>query len=112
MAIPKTTTVRSKSEFPRNPVSKDSEVYHLPYQPRSRYRKLRIAWSAVCGVVCLLLIVLWVRSYWWADFVNIDAPSPWAVQLLSVRGHTTTSIFEPEQSWNWIKINSGLIQAS
>ena len=28
-----------------------------------KYRKLRIAWSAVCGVLCLLLIVLWVRSY-------------------------------------------------
>jgi hypothetical protein len=28
-----------------------------------RFRKLRIAWSVGCGVVCLLLIVLWVRSY-------------------------------------------------
>jgi hypothetical protein len=28
-----------------------------------RFRKLRIAWSAGCGVVCLLLIALWVRSY-------------------------------------------------
>jgi hypothetical protein len=27
-------------------------------------RYLRIAFSAMCGVVCLLLIVLWVRSYW------------------------------------------------
>jgi hypothetical protein len=25
-------------------------------------RKLRIAFSVVCGIVCLLLIVLWVRS--------------------------------------------------
>jgi hypothetical protein len=32
-----------------------------------RFRKLRIAFSAVCGVVCLLLIVLWVRSYYVAD---------------------------------------------
>jgi hypothetical protein len=28
-----------------------------------RYRKLRIAWSVVWGVACVLLIVLWVRSY-------------------------------------------------
>jgi hypothetical protein len=34
-----------------------------------RFRKLRIAWSAMCGVMCLLLIVLWVRSYWWCDAV-------------------------------------------
>ena len=28
-----------------------------------KYCKLRIAFSAVCGIICLLLIVLWVRSY-------------------------------------------------
>jgi hypothetical protein len=28
-----------------------------------KYRKLRIAWLVGCGVLCLLLIVLWVRSY-------------------------------------------------
>ena len=26
-------------------------------------RLLRIAFSAVCGIVCLLLIVLWVRGF-------------------------------------------------
>ena len=31
-----------------------------------RFRKLRIAWSVVCGIACVLLIVLWVRSYWWS----------------------------------------------
>jgi hypothetical protein len=29
-----------------------------------KYRKLRIAWSVTCGILCLLLIALWVRSYW------------------------------------------------
>jgi hypothetical protein len=28
-----------------------------------RYRKLRIAWSVGWGIACVLLIVLWVRSY-------------------------------------------------
>ena len=28
-----------------------------------KYRKLRIAWSAVCGILCLLLEVYWERSY-------------------------------------------------
>jgi hypothetical protein len=28
-----------------------------------RFRKLRIAWSVGCGIACVLLIVLWVRSY-------------------------------------------------
>jgi hypothetical protein len=28
---------------------------------------LRIPFSLTCGIVCLLLILLWVRSYWWQD---------------------------------------------
>src|SRR5688572_727347 len=32
-----------------------------------KYRKLRIAWTVGCGALCLLLIVLWVRSYYAAD---------------------------------------------
>lgn len=34
-----------------------------------RYRKLRIAWSVGCGLICLLLIVFWVRSYWQSDYL-------------------------------------------
>jgi hypothetical protein len=30
-----------------------------------KYRKLRIAWSLGCGILCLLLIGLWALSYWW-----------------------------------------------
>jgi hypothetical protein len=36
---------------------------------RMRFRKLRIAWSVAWGVVAVLLVVLWVRSYWWIDDV-------------------------------------------
>jgi hypothetical protein len=32
-----------------------------------KYRKLRIAFSVTCVIACVLLIVLWVRSYWMAD---------------------------------------------
>src|SRR4029079_2851520 len=35
-----------------------------------KYGKLRIAWSVLCGILCLLLIALWVRSYWWWDGVS------------------------------------------
>jgi hypothetical protein len=35
-----------------------------------RYRKLRIAWSVGWGTACVLLIVLWVRSYWWAEIFS------------------------------------------
>jgi hypothetical protein len=36
-----------------------------------RFRKLRIAWSVGCGIACVLLIVLWVRSYWRLDAVDV-----------------------------------------
>jgi hypothetical protein len=31
------------------------------------HRKLRIAWSVGWGLLAVLLVVLWVRSYWWVD---------------------------------------------
>jgi hypothetical protein len=35
-----------------------------------RFHKLRIAWSVVCGIACVLLVVLWVRSYSFVDSVT------------------------------------------
>jgi hypothetical protein len=35
-------------------------------------RYLRIAFSATCLIACVLLIVLWVRSYWWTYGVNAN----------------------------------------
>jgi hypothetical protein len=32
-----------------------------------KYHKLRIVWSVVWGVVAVLVVGLWVRSYWWLD---------------------------------------------
>src|SRR5689334_19264816 len=39
-------------------------------KPLLRFRKLRIAWSVFWGLACVLLIVLWVRSYWCSDVFN------------------------------------------
>src|SRR4051812_42910834 len=33
-------------------------------------RYVRIALSVTCGIACVLLIVLWVRSYWRVDQLN------------------------------------------
>jgi hypothetical protein len=35
-----------------------------------RFRKLRIAFSVTCAIACVLLIALWVRSYWTVDSVD------------------------------------------
>jgi hypothetical protein len=45
-------------------------------------RNLRIAFSAICGIACVLLIVLWVRSYWVWDLINTTGYS-----VSSFRGH-------------------------
>lgn len=46
---------------------------------RIRFGKLRMTFSAVCGVLCLLLLALWVRSYWWTE--NVVGPSRGSFRL-------------------------------
>ncbi len=43
---------------------------NVRYNVGMKFRKLRIAWSVICGIVCLLLVLLWVRSYWWIDHLQ------------------------------------------
>src|SRR5262245_58555611 len=38
-----------------------------------RFRKLRIAWSLAWGLLAVLLCVLWVRSYWWNEALQLAA---------------------------------------
>ena len=41
-----------------------------------RFRKLRIAWSVSCAVVAVLLMVLWVRSFWTIDLISrVNVPA-------------------------------------
>jgi hypothetical protein len=54
-----------------------------------RFRTLRTVWSMMCGVACLLLIALWVRSYWWCDIVNYRPSTTTAFRLLSDEGQVS-----------------------
>ena len=49
-------------------------------------RNLRIAWSVAWGVVSVTLCVLWVRSYWRLQILELRTGSQ-AVQISSVNGH-------------------------
>jgi hypothetical protein len=40
-----------------------------------KHRKLRISWSVAWGVLCVLLIAMWVRSYRWHDTLVFNVPS-------------------------------------
>src|SRR6187551_611443 len=33
-------------------------------------RGIKITWTVFCGMACVLLIALWVRSYWYWDWYN------------------------------------------
>src|SRR6476620_3101502 len=52
-----------------------------------RFLKLRIAWSVVCGIACVLLIVSWVRSYiTWNDEISYVISSSRGWHLASSEG--------------------------
>src|SRR4029079_3358407 len=51
-----------------------------------RYRKLRIAWSVAWGVVAVLLIVLWVQSYWWFNHAQYIASNNRFVAAITTQG--------------------------
>src|SRR6476620_1107606 len=70
-----------------------------------KYRKLRIAWSVLCGMAVLLLIALWVRSYQFQDEVYVGYVGPSAGQtgvnvnlLVSLRGRL---IVQPRNAVPW-----------
>jgi hypothetical protein len=49
-------------------------------------RLLRIAFSALCGIVCLLLAVLWVRSLSALDSWQSHAVGKWSLHIQSAHG--------------------------
>jgi hypothetical protein len=51
-----------------------------------RYRYLRIAWTVFCGIACVLLIALWVRSYSGAETVAYGSGSPNRIAVMSSVG--------------------------
>jgi hypothetical protein len=67
-----------------------------------RYRKLRIAWSVVWGLAAVLLIVLWVRSYWTCESI-----ARWNVELSSgfgvVRFYVSSDTIYDRWLWSTIR---------
>lgn len=72
-----------------------------------KYRKLRIAFSAVCGILCLLLEVYWVRSYREGETVfgviggqRIQLSSSWGrIQLIM----NPKSMFTVPPKWKYMR---------
>jgi hypothetical protein len=53
---------------------------------RMKYRKLRIAFSALWSILCVLLIALWIRSYWGYDGFSISFSPSHEFTVASGRG--------------------------
>jgi hypothetical protein len=58
-------------------------------KPPLRFRKLRVAWSVAWGIVAVLLVALWVRSYQTHDIVTIriNDSGPQFLNIHSTGGH-------------------------
>jgi hypothetical protein len=73
-----------------------------------RFRKLRILWTVFCGIACVLLVVLWARSYWRIDGLSFPLTSRLSLNLGSMPGCTGAGISpksmslpnQPLPSWN------------
>src|SRR4051794_21664600 len=71
---------------------RSSDSLYSPSMNRPRLlRGLRITWTAICGIACILLIGLWVRSYWWIEWYG---HSQWS--LRNLRGELLVTIVEPD----------------
>ena len=66
-----------------------------------RFRKLRIAWSVGCGIACVLLIALWVRSYWKFDSVTVFLPTDCCVAGFTIDGVLQLAEFRNITSPRW-----------
>src|SRR4051794_30713435 len=64
------------------------------------FRKLRIAWSVGCGIACVLLMLLWVRSYWWGEQTHYATLSKTYYGIRSDYGYLTglQGDFRPSRS--------------
>jgi hypothetical protein len=69
-----------------------------------RFRKLRIAWSVGCGMACVLLIVLWVRSFCYCDHVMIPTSHTHSISGWSARGQVFCVYFPSASEFLWTSV--------
>ena len=65
-----------------------------------KHRRLRIAWSVAWGVVAVLLVALWVRSYATLDSVTVPITGRFACTAISVDSHVDIE-FWPTGPYSW-----------
>jgi hypothetical protein len=66
-----------------------------PIATKPLLRYLRIGWTGFFGVLCLLLIGLWVRSYWYQDLIFVKLSQSLATGCISFEGVIVCGIDAP-----------------
>jgi hypothetical protein len=61
-----------------------------------KFRKLRIAWSVVWTIAAVLLVALWVRSYWRADSLGGQVSRTHSFEINSRCGVVGLTFYGPE----------------
>ena len=64
-------------------------------------RGLRIAVSAVCGILCVMLVLLWVRSYWHWDVLQGQILFKPGFGLSSVQGRVSMRLITQGDRVYW-----------
>ncbi len=64
-------------------------------------RKLRIAWSVGCGIACLLMLALWVRSYWWIEHIGGPLSQTHRLSAWSSDGGMVIRVIYAPYGYNW-----------
>ena len=79
-------------------------------------RYLRIAFSAVCGIVCLLLCVLWLQSYRWLDGVSMPITTARTIAIWSGGGRVEFQMADyggpsgPSNPWSIVRVSRKEVQ--
>jgi hypothetical protein len=67
-----------------------------------RFRKLRIAFSVVSAIVCLLLVLLWVRSYQFNEIAGRQISKNRSVGVTSLLGRVRIGTWKhPKHANSW-----------
>lgn len=72
-----------------------------PNATKPLVRYLRIGWTGFWGVLCLLMIGLWARSYWYQDMAFIKLSQSAAIGGISFEGGIACGIDAPPGLGAW-----------
>jgi hypothetical protein len=67
---------------------------------------LRIAATALSLTACVLLIVLWVRNYWWVEAVRTVSTDRGVIQFVSIPGRLGLGKFDSAPPWSFFKMSA------